>query len=65
MPKLSKADKRASISANEGRRRKELALAEIREMDAAKKAGRMIAVAEVERGMAGNPDQDQGFSVSR
>jgi len=46
MPKLSDSDKRAKVSQNEARRRKELALAEIREMEA--KAGRMIAVAEVD-----------------
>jgi len=47
MPNLSKADQKAKVSANEARRRKELALAEIREMEAAEKAGRMIAVDQV------------------
>ena len=48
MPNLSKSDKHAKVSANEARRRKELALAEIREMEAAEKAGRMIAVDQVD-----------------
>lgn len=34
MPKLSKADRAAKVSQNEARRRKELALVEIREMEA-------------------------------
>ena len=39
MPKLTKADKQAKISANEARRRKEVALARLREMEADEKAG--------------------------
>ncbi|MCX6626157.1 MAG: hypothetical protein NTW28_00820, partial [Candidatus Solibacter sp.] len=47
MPNLSQSDQRAKVSQNEAWRRKELALAEIREMEAAERAGRMIAAAEV------------------
>jgi hypothetical protein len=45
---LSKADQQAKVSANEARRRKELALAEIREMEAAEKAGRLIPADQLE-----------------
>jgi hypothetical protein len=48
MPKLSKSDQGAKVSQNEARRRKEVALACIREMEAAEKAGRMIAVDQVD-----------------
>ena len=41
MPKLSKADKRAKISATEARRRKEIAPARIREMEADEKASKL------------------------
>jgi hypothetical protein len=42
MPKLSKADQRRKVSANEARRRKEVALARLREMEADEKAGKLI-----------------------
>ena len=42
MPRLSKADQRAKISATEARRRKEVAPARLREMEADEKAGRLI-----------------------
>jgi hypothetical protein len=51
-PKLSKADYRAKISQNEARRRKEVALATIREMEAAEKAGRLIPADQVEAAWA-------------
>ena len=47
MPKLSKADKGAVISANEARRRKEVALAELREMEVAHRAGKLYDAAAV------------------
>jgi phage terminase Nu1 subunit (DNA packaging protein) len=43
MPKLGKADQAAKVSANEARRRKEVALAELRELEVSEKAGRLIA----------------------
>ncbi len=43
MPKLSKSDQAAKISANEARRRKEVALARLREMEADEKAGKLIS----------------------
>jgi hypothetical protein len=48
MPTLSKKDKAAQCSQNEARRRKEVALAEIRELEAAEKSGRMVPVDQVE-----------------
>ena len=47
MPRLSKADQRAKISQNEARRRKEVALARLREMEADQKAGKLIAADQV------------------
>jgi hypothetical protein len=47
MPKLSKADRKAKVSANEARRRKEVALARLREMEADEKAGKLIPAASV------------------
>ena len=44
---LSKADKTANVSATEARRRKEVALAEIREMERDKRRGDLIDRAEV------------------
>lgn len=41
MPNLSKADKVARVSATEARRRKEVALARLREMEVAEKAGQL------------------------
>jgi phage terminase Nu1 subunit (DNA packaging protein) len=42
MPKLSKADQSAKVSQNEARRRKEIALARLREMEVAEKEGRLV-----------------------
>lgn len=42
MPKLSKTDKRVKVSANEARRRKEVALAGLRELELSQKAGKLI-----------------------
>ena len=42
MPKLSKADQTAKVSQNEARRRKEEALARLRELEVAEKEGRVI-----------------------
>lgn len=47
MPKLSKADQQAKVSATEARRRKEVALARLREMDAAQRAGILLLAADV------------------
>jgi phage terminase Nu1 subunit (DNA packaging protein) len=44
---LSKADKAAVVSASEARRRKEVALAELREMERDKRRGDLIERAEV------------------
>jgi len=49
MPKLSKRDHRAKVSASEARRRKEVALARIREIEAAKAEGRFVDIADVEQ----------------
>lgn len=49
MPKLSKADKKAKISQTEARRRKELALAEIREMERDQKRGSLLPATEVRK----------------
>lgn len=47
MSKLSKADQHAKISATEARRRKEVALARLREMEADEKAGKLIPANQV------------------
>jgi hypothetical protein len=47
MPKLSKADQAAKVSATEARRRKELALARLRELELAQKAGMLLPASEV------------------
>jgi hypothetical protein len=47
MPNLSKADKTAKVSANEARRRKELALAELREMERDERRGLLVPSREV------------------
>jgi hypothetical protein len=47
MPKLSKADQAAKVSATEARRRKELALARLREMEVAQKAGLLLPASDV------------------
>jgi hypothetical protein len=44
MPKLSKADEAPKVSQNEARRRKELALARLREMEVAEREGKLIPV---------------------
>jgi hypothetical protein len=49
MPKLSKADQEAKISTTEARRRKEVALARLREMEAAQRAGMLLVAAEVRK----------------
>jgi hypothetical protein len=49
MPKISKTDQSAKVSANEARRRKELALAEIREMERDQKRGTLLPAAEVRK----------------
>lgn len=57
MPKLSKADQEAKISTNEARRRKEVALAHLREMEAAQRAGMLLVASEVRKTWA------EGFSA--
>jgi hypothetical protein len=47
MPRLSKSDQRAKVSQNEARRRKEVALARLREMEADEKAGKLISADQV------------------
>jgi hypothetical protein len=42
MPKLSKRDQRHKVSATEARRRKEVALARLREMEVDERAGKLI-----------------------
>lgn len=42
MPKLSQADRTSRVSANEARRRKEVALAELRELELAQRKGKLI-----------------------
>jgi hypothetical protein len=49
MPKLSKADERTKISANEARRRKEVALAELRELERDRVKGKLLPAADVEK----------------
>lgn len=49
MPKLSKADQAAKVSANEARRRKELALCEIREMERDRLRDSLIPADQVEQ----------------
>jgi len=48
MPKLSRADQAARISQNEARRRKEVALARLREIEVAEREGRLLAADAVE-----------------
>lgn len=47
MPNFSKADKAAEISASEARRRKEVALARLREMEVAQRARLLLPAEEV------------------
>jgi len=49
LPKRSKADQAAKISADEARRRKEVALAELRELEAAERKGLLLRRDDVER----------------
>ncbi|MGE5597626.1 MAG: hypothetical protein ACM3S1_16505 [Hyphomicrobiales bacterium] len=46
---LSKADKRAKVSQNEARRRKEVALAELREIERDQKRGALLPAADVRK----------------
>ncbi len=47
MPHLSKKDRRAKVSANEARRRKEVALARLRELEVGAKEGKLLDLDEV------------------
>jgi hypothetical protein len=47
MPTLSKTDCRARVSQNEARRRKEMALCELRELDVAERKHNLIAADQV------------------
>ncbi len=47
MPKLSKADQAAKISETEARRRKEVALAELRELELRQRKGELLAASDV------------------
>lgn len=49
MPKLSKADQQAKISATEAERRRKVALAEIREMERDQKRGTLVPADEVRK----------------
>jgi hypothetical protein len=49
VPHLSKADRSAVISANEARRRKETALAELRELELRQRRGELIEAADAVR----------------
>lgn len=49
MPKRSKADQAAKISADEARRRKEVALAGLREFELAERQGQLLRLADVEQ----------------
>lgn len=53
MPKLSKADQQAKVSANEAERRRKVAMAQIREMECAQKRGALLPAAEVRKVWAG------------
>lgn len=53
MPKLSKADQAAKISTTEARRRKEVALAELRELEVRQRRGELLEAASVQRQWAG------------
>jgi phage terminase Nu1 subunit (DNA packaging protein) len=48
MPKLSKKDKASKVTITESRRRKEIALMELREMEAARRRGELIDAREAE-----------------
>jgi hypothetical protein len=47
MPHLSKSDQQAKVSATEARRRREVALAEMRELELAQKRGSLLPAASV------------------
>jgi hypothetical protein len=49
MPKLSKADQAAKVSTTEARRRKEVALAELRELEVRQRRGELLEAAEVQK----------------
>jgi len=49
MPKLSKTDKQAKISATEAERRRKVAMAQIREMERDQKRGALLPAAEVRK----------------
>lgn len=53
MPRASRKDKQADVSANEARRRKEVALAELREMEVAEKSGKLYQAAAVRSAVVG------------
>lgn len=60
MPKLSAADQAAKVSTTEARRRKEVALARLRELEVAEREGKLIAAEAVEsrwRAIAGKIGQ--------
>jgi phage terminase Nu1 subunit (DNA packaging protein) len=48
MPKLSKKDEAAKVTITESRRRKEIALMQLREMEAARRRGELIDAREAE-----------------
>jgi hypothetical protein len=52
VPKLSNSDKAAKVSANEARRRKETALAELRELEVQQKRGELVKVEDVRNAWA-------------
>ncbi len=49
MPRLSKADQQAKISATEAERRRKVAMAEIRRLEADEKARKLLPAAEVRK----------------
>ena len=53
MPHLSKGDRAADVSANEARRRKEVALAGLRELQLRQAESKLLSASEVEQAWAG------------
>ncbi|HLJ13437.1 MAG TPA: hypothetical protein VKV15_03000 [Bryobacteraceae bacterium] len=49
MPKLSNADKQAKISATEAERRRKVAMAQIREMEADQRRGALLPASEIRK----------------
>ena len=49
MPRLSKADRKAKVSSTEAERRRRVAMAEIREMEADQKRGVLLPAADVRK----------------